>query len=62
MADLSSAANGFFSTILGNPAYLLLTIGGIALFIILLVAYRIHKIHSEEIFVHQAWGSNWKGR
>ncbi len=45
-----------------NPAYLILAVGGVALFIILLVARHIHKIHSEEIFVHQAWGANWKGR
>ncbi len=48
--------------ILNNPAYLMLTIGGVALLIILIVAHHIHKIHSEEIFVHQAWGANWKGR
>ena len=45
-----------------NPAYLILAVGGVAFFIILLVARYIHKIHSEEIFVHQAWGANWKGR
>jgi hypothetical protein len=45
-----------------NPVYLLLGVGGVALLIILLVARHIHRIHSEEIFVHQAWGANWKGR
>ncbi len=54
--------NGFFSTILGNPVYLLLTIGGLSFFALLVVAHHIHKIRSEEIFVHQAWGANWKGR
>ena len=49
-------------TIVHNPVYLLLAVVGIALFILALVAHRIHKIHSEEIFVHQAWGANWKGR
>jgi hypothetical protein len=62
MADLLGTVNGFFSTILGNPVYLLLTIGGVAVFMLAVVAHRIHKIHSEEIFVHQAWGANWKGR
>lgn len=62
MADPLGIVNGFFSTILGNPVYLLLTIGVLALVGLLFVAHRIHKIHSEEIFVHQAWGANWKGR
>lgn len=62
MADLGETVNGFFTTIVQNPAYLLLTIGAIALLIIIVVAHRIHKIHSQEIFVHQAWGANWKGR
>jgi len=62
MADPLGTVNGFFSTILGNPVYLLLTIGGLALFALLVVAHHIHKIHSEAIFVHQAWGANWKGR
>src|SRR3989442_1048548 len=62
MADPLGTVNGFFSTILGNPFYLLLTIGGLAFFALLVVAHHIHKIHSEEIFVHQAWGGNWKGR
>jgi len=62
MADFAETVNGFFATIVQNPVYLLLTIGAIALFIIVVVAHRIHKIHSQEIFVHQAWGANWKGR
>jgi hypothetical protein len=62
MADPLGTVNGVFSSILGNPVYLLLTIGGLALFVLLLVAHHIHRIHSEEIFVHQAWGANWKGR
>ena len=49
-------------TIVHNPVYLLVTVGAIALFILAVVAHRIHKIHSQEIFVHQAWGANWKGR
>lgn len=62
MADLGSLLNGFFTSIIQNPVYLILLIGGVVLFIVLLVVRRIHKIHSEEIFVHQAWGANWKGR
>jgi len=27
-----------------------------------IIAHHIHKIRSQEIFVHQAWGANWKGR
>ncbi|HEX9340281.1 MAG TPA: hypothetical protein VF992_03810 [Thermoplasmata archaeon] len=62
MADLVGSVGAFLDTIVHNPVYLLLTVGGIALFVLLLVAHRIHKIHSQEIFVHQAWGANWKGR
>jgi len=62
MADFVATIEGFFSTILENPLYLLLTVGVISLLFIALVAHRIHKIHSEDIFVHQAWGANWKGR
>lgn len=62
MADIVETLEGFFSSILPNPLYLLLTVGAIAFFIILLVVHRIHKIHSEDIFVHQAWGAKWKGR
>ncbi|HYT00170.1 MAG TPA: hypothetical protein VEO20_05850 [Thermoplasmata archaeon] len=62
MADAAGTVGSFLDTIVHNPVYLLLAVGGIALFILALVAHRIHKIHSEEIFVHQAWGANWKGR
>src|SRR5438132_878566 len=54
MADLLSTVNGFFSTVLGNPMYVLLMIGGLALFMLLVVAHRIHKIRSEESCVHKA--------
>ena len=62
MADPLGTLDGILSTIMGNPMYLLLAISGFALFALLVVAHRIHKIQSEEIFVHQAWGANWKGR
>jgi len=62
MADFVATIEGFFSAILENPLYLLLTVGVISLLFIAVVAHRIHKIHSEDIFVHQAWGANWKGR
>ncbi len=62
MADLGTAINDFFTTIAHNPVYLLLTIGGVALLFLAAIAVHIHRIHSEEIFVHQAWGANWKGR
>ncbi len=62
MADLGSMVEGFFNSLLQNPVYLLLFVGGIALFLILILAHHIHKIRAQEIFVHQAWGANWKGR
>lgn len=62
MADFATTITGFFAMIAGNPIYLLLFVGGIALVAILIVAHHIHKIRSEEIFVHQAWGAKWKGR
>ncbi len=62
MADLGTAIQQFFSTVASSPLYLLLFVGLIALLLLAIVAHRIHKIHSEEIFVHQAWGANWKGR
>ncbi len=62
MADFGTAVEQFFSSIASNPLYLLLFVGGIALVALLLVAHHIHKIRSEEIFVHQAWGAKWKGR
>ncbi len=55
-------AEGFFSSLAENPAYLILLLGGLAFAILVLVVRHIHKIRSEEIFVHQAWGAKWKGR
>lgn len=55
-------AEGFFSTLLSNPLYVLLLIGAIVFFILILVVHHIHKVQSEDVFVHQAWGANWKGR
>jgi len=62
VADLGTAISEFLSSIAYNPVYLFLTIGVIALLLLALIARHIHKIHSQEIFVHQAWGANWKGR
>ncbi len=62
MADLGSAVQGFFDSLWQNPVYVLLLVGGAALLILLIVAHHIHKIRAQEIFVHQAWGANWKGR
>ncbi len=62
MADVGTMVQQFFSSVTSNPVYLLLFVGGIALLALAIVAFHIHKIHSEEIFVHQAWGANWKGR
>lgn len=62
LADPLGTVENFFSSILQNPVYLLLSVGAVAFFILLVVIYRIHKIHCQEIFVHQAWGANWKGR
>lgn len=62
MADLGSLFDGFLQALSQNPAYLILVMGGVAIFIVLLLVRHIHKIRSEEIFVHQAWGANWKGR
>ena len=62
MADLLGTIEGLISAIVQNPVYLLLTVSLIALFALGLVLQRIHKIHTETIFVHQAWGSKWKGR
>ena len=61
MADLGTAVTDFFSTIGRDPFYLLLTVGAIALVLIVIIARHIHKIRSQDIFVHQAWGANWKG-
>ena len=62
MADFGTTVNGFLSSIAQNPVYLLLTVGAVAAFLLLVIAHHIHKIRSQEIFVHQAWGANWKGR
>lgn len=62
MADLGTMIGEFFSTLSKNPAYLFLAIGGVVLVLVLAIMHHIHKIHSQEIFVHQAWGANWKGR
>jgi len=62
MADIGTVVNDFFASLSQNPLHLLLFAGGMALFVILVVARHIHKIRSEDIFVHQAWGANWKGR
>ncbi len=62
MADLGTLIGNFFTSLSQNPLYLLLFIGGVALILILILALHIHKIRSQEIFVHQAWGANWKGR
>jgi hypothetical protein len=62
MADFATTVQQFFASVTSNPVYLLLFVGAIALLALAIVAHHIHKIHSEEIFVHQAWGANWKGR
>jgi hypothetical protein len=62
MADLATTVENFFGGLAQNPVYLLLFVGGVALLLILIVARHIHKIRGQEIFVHQAWGANWKGR
>ncbi len=62
MADLGTTIQQFFAALAWNPLYLLLFIGLIALLALAIVVHHIHKIHSQEIFVHQAWGANWKGR
>lgn len=60
--EVSEVLRGFVSPILEDPFNLLQKIGGIALFVILIVVRRIHNIHTEDIFVHQAWGANSQGR
>lgn len=62
MADPPSMVEGFFSALAQNPLYLLLFAGGITLLFILVLARHIHKIRSQDIYIHQAWGANWKGR
>ncbi len=62
MADLVSTLQGYVSAILQNPVYLLLAVSVLALLMLIVVLHHIHKIHGEEIFVHQAWGAKYKGR
>ena len=62
MADIGTTIQQFFASLLADPLYLFLVIGLVALGLIALVARHIHRIRSQEIFVHQAWGANWKGR
>jgi hypothetical protein len=62
MADLLGTLEGFISAILANPVYLLLAVGAFSLLMLIAVLHHIHKIHNEDVFVHQAWGANWKGR
>jgi hypothetical protein len=62
MADVGTAVTDFFGTLGRNPVYLLLTVAGVAALLLVIIAHHIHKIRSQEIFVHQAWGANWKGR
>ena len=62
MADVVTAIEQFFASLIADPLYLLLLMGVVALGVIVLVALHIHKIRSEEIFVHQAWGAKWRGR
>jgi hypothetical protein len=42
--------------------YLLLTVGAISVLMLVIVLHHIHKIHREDIYIHQAWGADWKGR
>lgn len=62
MVDVVGTVRSFFDAILQNPVYLLVTIGAIALVFVILFAWHIHQIHGKDLFVHQAWGANWKGR
>jgi hypothetical protein len=62
MADFLATLEGYLTIITGNPAYLLLTVGVLSLLMLVIVLHHIHKIHREDIFVHQAWGADWKGR
>jgi hypothetical protein len=62
MVDFLETLQGYVSAILENPVYLLLTVGFLALLMLVGVLHHIHKIHSEEIFVHQAWGAKYRGR
>jgi len=62
MVDYLGTLEGYLSAIAQNPVYLLLAVGVASLLMLVIVLHHIHKIHREDIFVHQAWGANWKGR
>jgi hypothetical protein len=62
MPDILGTLEGYLSTIAQSPVYLLLTVGVVSLLMLVIVLHHIHKIHREDIYVHQAWGANWKGR
>ena len=62
MADPLTTLEGFFSSLGENPVNLLLLVGGVSLLLLLILLHHIHKIRSQEIYVHQAWGAKWKGR
>ncbi len=62
MASIWDSIVGFLDAIASNPAYLFLFLALIFLLILALVVRHIRKIRNEDIWVHQAWGANWKGR
>lgn len=62
MADFLGTLEAYLSTIAQSPVYLLLTTGAISVLMLVIVLHHIHKIHREDIFVHQPWGADWKGR
>ncbi|TLZ70967.1 MAG: hypothetical protein E6K10_06185 [Methanobacteriota archaeon] len=62
MASIWEQIVGLLNAIATNPAYLLGFLAFVFLLIILIVVQHIRKIRNEDIWVHQAWGANWKGR
>jgi len=62
MASVWESIVGFLDEIGWNPAYLFLLLGLIFLLILGIVVHHIRKIRNQDIWVHQAWGSKWKGR
>ena len=62
MADFLGTLEGYLSTIVQSPVYLLLSVGAISVLMLVIVLHHIHKIHGEDIYIHQPWGANWKGR
>jgi len=62
MASIWEQIVGFLDAIATNPAYLFLLLALIFVLIIAIVVHHIWKIRHEYIWVHQAWGANWKGR